>query len=126
MYVTYEEYKALGYDAVGADAFERYEAMAEAVVRRFTGGRISDGEMRPAQDADVEAKHRAALNQRGICELAELYHNRQKAGVDVVSFNNEGYAETYAGPKEAGEAFAAEAAGIVAAYFTAEQRYRGA
>jgi len=130
MYVTYEEYRGLGYGAVEEEEYARFEAMAESAVRRFTFGRIRDGGMRPGPDADAGEKSRAEMNQRGVCELTELYHERKncatgEAGTAIQGFSNEGYSETYAGPAEADEAFGARAAGIINAYFTPEQRYRG-
>lgn len=130
MYVTKEEYAALGYFSVLNEAFARYEAKAEAIVRRCTFDRISDADMRPGEEAEYEVKRIAEMNQRGVCELMDVFYAQDQdvigeSGAAIKSFSNEGYSETLDSSKCDETAVRQKVLSIVCAYFTPEQRYRG-
>jgi len=128
-YITFEDYKALGYDIAPEGRFERYTARAEAVVRKYTFARIEA--MHPPESATDEQKRIAELNRRGMCELTDLYYladnpNGEKAREmqAVTSFSNGGYSETRAGAGTNTEAQMGIAE-IMSLFFTPEQLYRG-
>lgn len=103
MYVTQQEYTKLGYTAVPEVEFDRYEAMAETTVRKYTVNRISDDDLRP-DNSDAEVQRVAEMNQRGVCEIMDMYYignnpnsDVAKAREIVTSFSNSKYSETYLG-----------------------------
>ena len=117
MYINYEHYHELGYDAVPEKVFGRYLAKAEACVGRYTQGRI----------VSMEGGGVAELNRRGVCELVELYfladhpHSELARGKrTLLGFRNRDYEERYEG--------GADEFGIndvMELYFTPDQRWRG-
>jgi len=106
MFVTYGEYKRMGYSEAGKDEFKRLSNMAERAVARYTFGRVDKGNI-------------TAENKRGVCELIGAF-KRITAVAGVTGFSNEGYSESFAanGGKE-------RIPEIMGSYFTAEQLYRG-
>lgn len=130
MYVTYEEYKELGYIAAREENFTRYEAQAEAIVRCFTFDRISDADLHPDESAGEEEKRIAQMNKHGVCQLIDACISTQpgvegSADAPVKSFTNEGYSETYESTAERQSAFKSLVLTCINSFFTAEQRYRG-
>lgn len=130
MYIAYEDYTKLGYNAVPKETFTRYAAKAEAVIRKYTFDRITDADLHPEESADAEKRRIAEMNQRGLCELAELFYLRAQhvtgeSGAAIKSFSNEGYSETLDTSEHDEMTVQNKMASIVFAYFTAEQLYRG-
>ncbi|WP_066689073.1 head-tail connector protein [Christensenella intestinihominis] len=130
MYVTHEDYTELGYNVVPKETFIRYEAKAEAVVRKYTFDRITDESLHPEGTADAEERRIAEMNRRGICELAELFYLQGKSvtgesGAAIKSFSNEGYSETLDTSGHDEVTVQRKTVNIVRTYFTAEQLYRG-
>lgn len=133
MYVTYEEYKSLGYSAVSEDEFPRYEMQAEGIVRKHTLNRITDEGLRPDEEAAADVKRIALMNQHGVCNIIDTCYAQARSSVVlsseadgvVKSFSNEGYSETYADATEVKKAFDNMINLYLREYFTAEQLYRG-
>lgn len=135
VYVTFNEYQALGYNAVtDANDFSRYELPAEQVVRRYTQNRISDVDLHPPDSADAETKRVAELNQRGVCEMVDaLYANENpssdfaKKRTPIIGFSNAKYSETYALRTQgsAETTLEQEQTAIMGMYFTDDQLWRG-
>jgi hypothetical protein len=119
MYVTYDQYTAMGYYAIPEYDFPRWALKAEQTVRSNTFDRITDENI-------------TELNRAGVCEIAEtLYAVKRvlavnEAGQIVSSYTNHKYAESYVTPAEAQAAFDRLMADILDIYFTPEQLYRGA
>ena len=139
MYIAYEDYTKLGYNAVPKETFTRYAAKAEAVIRKYTFDRITDADLHPEESVwlvlafstmNAEKRRIAEMNQRGLCELAELFylqaqHVTGESGAAIKSFSNEGYSETLDTSEHDEMTVQNKMASIVFAYFTAEQLYRG-
>ena len=130
MYIVYEDYTKLGYNAAPKEAFARFAAKAEAVVRKYTFDRITDADMHPEESADAEKRRIAEMNQRGLCELAELFYLQDQrvtgeSGAAIKSFSNEGYSETLDTAEHDEATIQHKAVNIVLTYYTATQLYRG-
>ncbi|GHU57306.1 hypothetical protein AGMMS49975_22630 [Clostridia bacterium] len=113
MYLTYDDYTALGYFEVNAAYFPRYEAMAEQTVKRYTQNRITDDNI-------------TETNKRGVCEIIEvLYYdaNPEKQTAQVASFSNGRYSESY--HLGAAKTTDERVAGLISIYFTQAQLFRG-
>jgi len=83
MYITYKDYKTLGYDYISGGEFKRYCGEAYAAADCFTGSRLN------ADNLDEKAK-------RGLCAAADIIKKRR--GEDqgsLAGFSNEGYSESY-------------------------------
>ena len=113
-YLKFNEYKKMGYAAIGRGEFKRWAQMAEAHVRLFTCNRLADADMTP-------------LQKRGMCELVELLHNDEKQiNRTLMSFTNGSYTETYGLPsKTFTVSLAQKVDALLRLYFTAAQLYRG-
>ena len=130
MYVTYNDYTELGYSIVPKEAFVRYAAKAEAIIRKYTFDRIADADLYPEESADAEKRRIAEMNRRGVCELAELFYLQDQrtigeSGAAIKSFSNEGYSETLDTSEHDEMAVQNKTVSIVRTYFTAAQLYRG-
>ena len=121
MYITSEDYVALGYTVVPEAQFDRYQARAEAAVRRLTQNRI-------------EAL--SETNKRGVCEIMELYFlgdnpnsELARARLPITSFKNQHYSETRLGSDRGDQKAAAPhqmtVADVMNLYFTPDQLFRG-
>ena len=114
IFITYEEYVALGYTLVPEAKFARFETMARVTVTRFTQDRVA---------ADTLTTE----NKRGVCELIDLfygYFNPDAVSPGAITgFTNKSYSESYA----AGDAptFDARVDSVIANYFTQAERFRG-
>ena len=109
MYITYEDYKSLGYSAVPENDFKRYSYMAEKTAKRFAAG------------------HKINItraNQRGLCEIADLYYcQKNQINLPVAGFSNENYREQYFQGERV--SLARQVWEALCMYFTPEQLYRG-
>lgn len=131
LFVTFQEYTEFGYDAIPELRFARFMIKAGGFVEKWTLGRVNYVVLNPANNEYVDDEL-IERNKRGICEIAELVFTRDnpaigESGQPIKSFSNEGYSETLAnaGTAEMDAFFECEAMGILTAYFTPEQLYRG-
>ena len=134
MYITFEEYKELGYAVVPEAQFGRYQARAEQTVRRYTFERIAS--MKPPDGATEETRRICEMNRRGMCEIMDIcflgdnpQSEEAQARQVVTSFSNQKYRETYLGSDKGDTGVAAPeqmgVADVIEIFFTAAQRYRG-
>lgn len=133
MYITHDDYKALGYTVVPDSEFDRYNVRAEALVRKVTQNRIAT--MTPSEEADTDAARIVDLNRRGVCELIDLMWLADNPQSDaaaarqvVTSFSNQEYSERYLG-SDRGDAAAASTGqnginDVLNLYFTPQQLWR--
>jgi len=111
MYITYGDYKKLGYTLIPKAEFSRYAAMAAKSVRRFISGKSKD--IKNNKD-----------NKRGLCEIAELYYGEKNpANRRLAGFSNDTYREQYF--EGARLSLREQIWEIIGMYFTQEQLYRG-
>ena len=113
--ITFAEYRKLGYELMPEGGeFTRYMAKAWLTANKYAFNRIN-------------AKKMSEYNLRGICELAELYYcDEKQINKPVLSFQNEGYGETYGLPGNTNtQTIEEKAYGIMQIYFTKEQLFRG-
>lgn len=140
-YITFDDYKQLGYTVVPEEQFRRFQAKAEMVVRRRTQNRIASMKVPEPEVGDstrrwADIARIAEMNQRGMCELIDLYFladNPQseaaKARQVITGFTNQGYGESYMGEARtdvglvAPERFTVD--DIIANFFTPDQRWLG-
>lgn len=136
MYITRDDYTELGYKFVPADEFPRYNARAEALVRKVTQNRIAT--MTPPDDADAETARIMELNRRGVCELIDLMwladnprSEAAEARQVVTGFSNQEYSEQYLGSNRGGGGSAVvsteqlSTSDVLSLYFTPGQLWRG-
>jgi hypothetical protein len=119
MYLTYQQYTDLGYNAIPEAAFSRWEAHAEQLVRNYTNNSITDATV-------------TEINQRGICEIMDALYKSDKVllgsegGQPVTGFSNQKYSESYAAPKDVQALADNTIQRILQVYFTQEQRRKWA
>jgi hypothetical protein len=134
MYITFEDYQQLKYSVVPEAEFDRYNARAEARVRRYTFDRIVS--MKPPDDAAEDVKRIAELNRRGVCEIIDIcflgdnpQSDEAQAKQVIVSFSNQAYSERYLGSDKGDAGVAApeqmDVTDVINTYFTSAQRFRG-
>lgn len=134
MYITYNDYQALGYSTVPGPEFPRYNVMAEALVRKLTQNRIEN--MNPPNDADDETKRVAEMNRYGVCEIIDTYYignnpksDAAKARQVITGFTNDKYSESYLGEARSDAGMVAperpDIPSILDTYFTPDQLWRG-
>jgi|GEM_PF-6973736 len=122
MYVTFEDYIALGYSAADKSAFDRLSIRAEQIVRKHTFNRIED-------DTITE------IGKRGVCEIIDLEYIKPKnmtvsndEGEVLTGFSNGSYSESFASGSQVADAINAIDASvidIINTYFTADELWRG-
>ena len=111
MFVTYDEYTALGYKAVSKADFDRYEAMAAQSVKLYTQDRVT------AESLDE-------TNKRGVCEIIDLMQESTQTGGRTVSgFSNSRYSESYSA--EQSKSVDTRVVDAISLYFTTDQTWRG-
>ena len=111
--LDFNEYKKSGYSLIPKAEFERYAAKARLTACKYVG--------------DFDGDNLSGDNLRGIFEVAELFYSDDKQiNKPVLSFQNNGYSETYGIPSQVNIQTADERVWeIIRVYFTREQLYKG-
>ena len=117
MYVTYGDYKKLGYSSVPKEQFARYSVMAEKTAKKFAAGHKFASRSSGGANISIE-------NKRGLCEIIDLYYSeKNQTNKSVAGFSNENYREQYFQSEQI--SLSRQIWDILSVYFTKEQLYRG-
>ena len=129
-FVSYREYKRLGFSLIPRSAFNRFIARAGYTVETQTFGRVN-AQWLNEKSYDDDMRNLKERNMRGVCEIADLlYANDNRvigeSGGAIRSFSNEGYSETLAdnASSDARLAFEKNLRDIINTYFTDYQLNR--
>ena len=125
MYITYGDYKKLGYTLIPKAEFSRYAAMASKSIKRFISGKSKNiKDIKDIKNSKDSINTFSKDNKRGLCEIAELYYGEKNpANRRLAGFSNDTYREQYF--EGARLSLREQIWEIMSMYFTQEQLYRG-